>query len=138
MLPRESAESEGCSNGTTLANVRYSANTKGLGSCMLECLVSSSKPWSNLPQELLDVVGDQARGQAAGYAAERHVRDAQQPQHFEGPIRALEQVRAASERTRRDRDEVGGEVRRDVRDRRLVYLRDVAGRLETVPVFHTR
>src|SRR5215218_5670875 len=47
MLPRDSAESEGCSNGTTLANVRYSANTKGLGSRVLECLVTSSKPWSN-------------------------------------------------------------------------------------------
>src|SRR5215203_6996271 len=32
----------------TLANVRYSANTKGLGSWTLECLVSSSKPCSNL------------------------------------------------------------------------------------------
>src|SRR5215204_5531071 len=31
-----------------LANVRYSANTKGLGSWALECLVSSSKPCSNL------------------------------------------------------------------------------------------
>src|SRR5215203_6911940 len=48
MLPRDSAESEGCSNGTTLANVRYSANTKGLGSCVLECSVSSSKPCWNL------------------------------------------------------------------------------------------
>src|ERR671911_818694 len=48
MLPRESAESEGCSNGMILANVRYSANTKGLGSRALECLVRSSKPCSNL------------------------------------------------------------------------------------------
>src|SRR5215208_2802204 len=89
-------------------------------------------------QELLDVIRDQARGQAARHAAERHVSDAQQPQHFEGPIRAFEQVRAASERTRWDRDDVGCQVRCGVRDRSLVYLRDVAGRLETMPVFHTR
>src|SRR5215204_6714644 len=91
-----------------------------------------------LSHKRLDVIGDQARGQAASYAAERHVRDGQQPQRFEGSLRALEQVRAASERTRRYREDVGCEVRRDVRDRRLVYLRDVASRLETVPVFHTR
>src|SRR5215213_7098638 len=89
-----------------------------------------------LSHKRLDVIGDQARGQAASYAAERHVRDGQQPQRFEGPLRALKMVRAASERTRRDRDEVGGEVRGDVRDRRLVYLCDAAGRHETVPVFH--
>src|SRR5215218_3484437 len=91
-----------------------------------------------LSHKRLDVIGDQARGQAASYAAERHVSDGQQPQRFEGPHRALEQVRPASERTRRNRDEVGGDVRCDVRDRRLVYLRDAASRFETVPVFHTR
>jgi hypothetical protein len=90
------------------------------------------------PQEILDAIGDQARGQTASHAAERNVCYAQQSQHFEGPIRAFEQVRAASERTRRDRDYVGCEVRGGVRDRSLVYLRDVAGRLETMPVFHTR
>src|SRR5215211_1678704 len=63
-----------------------------------------------LPQELLNVIGDQASGQTSSHAAERHVCDAQQPQHFEGPIRAFEQVRAASQRTRRDRDDVGCEV----------------------------
>src|SRR5918993_2873242 len=67
MLPRESADSEGCSNGTTLEQVRY-----------------------------------------------------------------------PSQRTRGDRDEVGREVRRDVRYRGLVHLRDVACGFETVPVFHTR
>jgi len=51
---------------------------------------------------------------------------------------AFGQVRSASERTRRDRDDVGCEVRRGFRDRSLVYLRDVAGRLKSVPVFHTR
>src|SRR5215218_107849 len=91
-----------------------------------------------LSHKRLDVIGNQARGQAASYAAERHVRDGQQPQHFERPLRVLKPVRATSERTRWYRDEVGGEVRRDVRDRRLVHLRYAAGLLETVPVFHTR
>src|SRR5918993_3600211 len=91
-----------------------------------------------LSHKRLDVIGDQARGQAASYAAERHVRDRQQPQRCQRTLGALKLVRAASERTRRDRDEVGGEVRRDVSNRRLVYLYNAAGRLETVPVFHTR
>src|SRR5829696_8871480 len=91
-----------------------------------------------LSHERLDVIGDQARGQAASYSAERHVRDRQQPQRCQGPLGALKLVRATSQRTRWNRDEVGGEVRRDVSNRRLVYLHDAAGRLETMPVFHTR
>src|ERR687889_1721489 len=48
MLPRESAEGEDHSNGTTLANVRYSATPKCLGSSVLKWWVSSSKPSWNL------------------------------------------------------------------------------------------
>src|SRR5215212_4401799 len=88
------------------------------------------------PHKLLDVLGYQARGQAAGHATERDVREAQQPQRFEGPVRSPEQVGATAERSSRHRDEVSGEVGLAVRDRRLVYLHDVPGRLESMPVFH--
>ena len=93
---------------------------EGLG--QLEARVSGHvfKAMFEPSQELLDVIGVQACGQAASHTAERHVCDAQEPQRFERPIRALVQVRAASQRTRRNRDEVGGEIRRGVRDRSLV------------------
>src|SRR5215212_3418501 len=86
--------------------------------------------------KVLDVLGYQARGQAAGHATERDVREAQQPQRFEGPVRPPEQVGATAERSSRHRDEVSGEVGLAVRDRRLVYLHNVPGRLEPMPVFH--
>ena len=110
MFPRESAASEGRSNGTTLANVRYSANSNGLGSCsarvpgfFLEALVEPA-------EEILDALGDQQRGQASGYAAERNVRDAQQPYLFQGAVGALEEIGAAPERAGRYRYKVGGEI----------------------------
>jgi hypothetical protein len=46
------------------------------------------EPLVEPPLELFRIVGDQARGQASGKAAERHVRDAQQIQRFEGAVRA--------------------------------------------------
>src|SRR5829696_8825185 len=61
-------------------------------------------------EEILDVLGDQQRSQAAGYAAERNVRDAQQPYCLQRAFRALEEVGAAPERAGRYRDEVGGEI----------------------------
>ena len=137
MLPRESAESEGCSKGTPREGQVLGENEgrrqsrAGVTRLFFEPLVEPRL-------ELFRIVGDQARGQAAGNAAERHVRDAHQPQCFERAVRAPKQVGSPSERACGDRDEVGGEVGRGVRDRRLVYLRDVARRLETMPAFHGR
>ena len=70
---------------------------------LLEALVEPA-------EEILDALGDQQRGQASGYAAERNVRDAQQPYLFQGAFGALEEIGAAPERAGRYRYKVGGEI----------------------------